>query len=102
VTTIEEDQFKLLKDEMKTNPEIDISFQFESNVFKIEIDDIIDYCYQKDENEIPFKYRLKNINKIVTGFVQKVLIKNCDLINYNSNIFRILNMRMHGKRLDKN
>jgi hypothetical protein len=50
----------------------DISFKYESNVFKIELDDIIDYCYQIDENEIPFKYRLKNINKIIAGFVQKV------------------------------
>ena len=75
MTTIEEHQFNLLKDEMKTNPEIDVSFKYESNVFNIEIDDIIDYCYQIDENEIPFKYRLKNINKIVTGFVQKVINK---------------------------
>ena len=71
-TTILAEEFKLLKDEMITNPDIDLTFQYESNVFKTQLNDLIDYCYQIDENEIPFKYRLKSISKIVTNFVLKV------------------------------
>ena len=71
-TTIIEDEYKLFKDEMKTNPNFSLSFKYESNVCKIDQDDIVDYCYQIDENEIPFHYRLKNISKIIPNYVQKV------------------------------
>jgi hypothetical protein len=66
------DEFKLLKDEMLSNPDIYLSFKYDSNVFSIDTDDIVDYCYQIDENEIPFHYKLKNINKIIKNYVQKV------------------------------
>jgi hypothetical protein len=71
-TRILADEFKILKDEMKTNPTFDISYKYESSVCMIEKDDIIDHCYQLDENEIPFRYRLKNINKIIPDYLQKV------------------------------
>ena len=34
--------------------------------------DILEHCYQIDENEIPFHYKLKNINKIMIDYNQKV------------------------------
>ncbi len=71
-TTILADEYALLKDEMKTNPIFDLSFKYASNVCKIDQEDILNYCYQIDENEIPFHYRLKDINKIIPDFVQKV------------------------------
>ena len=57
---------------MKTNQDIDLSFKYESSVCNIEKNDILEFCYQIDENEIPFHYRLKNINKIIGDFNQKV------------------------------
>jgi hypothetical protein len=57
---------------MKTNPNFDISYKYESNICNMQKEDIIDHCYQLDENEIPFRYRLKNINKIILDFRQKV------------------------------
>ena len=73
------DEFKLLKDEMKTNPNLNLNFKYDSNVFVIDTEDIVEFCYQIDENEIPFHFRLKNINKIIHNYVQKV---NCYKINY--------------------
>ena len=79
------DEYKLLKDEMKTNPNLNLSFKHESEACKIETDDIFDYCYQIDENEIPFHYRLKNINKIIVNYVQKVRNFNC-FYTFNANL----------------
>jgi hypothetical protein len=73
-TTILADEYKLLKDEMKTNPSLNLSFKYESSAFNIDQEDIVDYCYQIDENEIPFHYRLKNISKIIPGYIQKVRV----------------------------
>jgi hypothetical protein len=87
---------------MKANSRMNLSFKYESNVCKIDEEDIVDYCYQIDENEVPFHYRLKTITKIIPNFVQKVriLIKN---LNLNLKfIARILNMLKFGKKLNIN
>ena len=57
---------------MKTNQDLNLNFKYHTDVCKIDQEDIVDFCYQIDENEIPFHYRLKNINKIITDFSQKV------------------------------
>ena len=60
---------------MKNNPNLNLNFKYHTNVCTIDQEDIVNYCYQIDENEIPFHYRLKNINKIIPEYAQKVLIK---------------------------
>lgn len=54
----------------------DLKFEYDSNACKIYADNIVDYCYQIDENEIPFHYRLKHINKVITNYDEKVSRKN--------------------------
>ena len=73
-TSILADEYALLKDEMKMNPIFNLSFKHDSNVCNIDQENIVDYCYQIDENEIPFHYRLKNISKIIPGYIQKVRV----------------------------
>ena len=58
---------------MRTNPAFDLTFKYTSDVCNFNIEDIVDFCYQIDENEIPFHYRLKKINKIIENYVQKVV-----------------------------
>ena len=112
-TTIFSAEYELLKDEMKTNPNLNLNFKFESSVCKIDQEDIVDYCYQMDENEIPFHYRLKNINKIIPGYIQKVrnffrsyalFLTWIQSISFFCSIFeiRIQNMYKFGKKLKKN
>ena len=71
-TRILADEFNLLKDEIKSNPNLNLNFEIKTSIFKMKTPDILEHCYQIDENEIPFHYKLKNINKIMIDYNQKV------------------------------
>lgn len=64
---IEENEFDLLKNEIKLE-NINLNFKFEFETININIENIIDSFYLLDQNEIPQKYRLQDINVIIQGY----------------------------------
>jgi NACHT domain- and WD repeat-containing protein len=64
-TRIVEDEYNIIKNEM-ANYEDEIDLKFELNLENDEkvIDNLLDYCYELDTNEVPARYRLKYLNKI--------------------------------------
>lgn len=57
---------------MKSNENIDLKYKHESPLLNLDVPNIIDYCYKLDENEVPSKYRLQNINILIHGYTQNV------------------------------
>jgi hypothetical protein len=67
-TRILADEYQVLKTETLTNPHFDLTFEIND----LKINDILDHCYRLDENEIPFRYRLLNLNSIISNYNEKV------------------------------
>lgn len=74
-TRIIAQEFDLLRNELKSTRESDLAFELkdetEQRVFKV--DDILSYCYLLDENEIPARYRLQHLEKILENYNDKVI-----------------------------
>ena len=69
---IEENEFNAIKNEINKNNNIDISLNYKSGSVKLQVNDLLEYCYKLDENEIPKCYKLLNINQIIQGYSLQV------------------------------
>ena len=72
-TRIVATEFEIIRSEIKkfTN-EFDLSFSFKYGENLVELENILDYCYELDDNEKPSRYRLKFLNKIFPNLNHKV------------------------------
>jgi NACHT domain- and WD repeat-containing protein len=72
-TRIVADEYELIRSEInKSINNFDLKFKYEYNTdIIVESDNILDYCYELDENEKPFRYRLKYLNKIFPNINHK-------------------------------
>ena len=69
---IELDKFQILKEECLKSCDLSFSLHLPSQN-PIEIENLLEHCYNLDENEIPKKYKLLNADSIIPGFQLKVL-----------------------------
>lgn len=81
-------EYEILRDEMQSSPPEDYELVFEytkaagerpdeepdDKPFHIQIDNLFEHCYELDENEMPARYKLKNMDKIFTDFNHKMPI----------------------------
>jgi hypothetical protein len=66
---IDEHEFEILTEELKNTPDLDLSFKSEeAETEKIYFKNIIEECYNLDENEIPRMYKLLHIDEIIFGY----------------------------------
>jgi hypothetical protein len=63
-TRIVADEFEKLKTELYKFKEIDLTFNYKYGENLIELKNIMEYCYELDENEKPARYRLKYLNRL--------------------------------------
>lgn len=74
-TKILADEFEILKEEIENNFDDELDFKYKSQTNEnlcLDVKNILEYCYKLDENEVPFQYKLLNINKLINRFDQKV------------------------------
>jgi len=76
-------EYEILRKEsqaLQQSNEIDLSFEYESGR-NISFDDVFQECYELDENEIPARFKLKFIERIIPNYNEKVifelLFKSC-------------------------
>lgn len=50
-------------------------FNFEEDEVKILIENMLEFCYELDDNETPARYRLKHIDKIIQNYQENVKLK---------------------------
>ena len=67
-----ESEFLALKSEISKNKNIDIGLNYKSGPIRLKTDDLMEYCYRLDENEIPRCYKLLNINNLIQGYSLQV------------------------------
>lgn len=53
---------------------MDFSFSYKSDELNLDIENIFEFCYELDENEIPARYRLKQLDRVFQNFTDKVNI----------------------------
>ena len=77
-TRIVASEFELIRSEIKTKfkNDFDLSFSYKYGEYLVELENILDYCYELDENEEPSRYRLKFLNKIFPNLNHKVTKKS--------------------------
>lgn len=68
---IELHKFQILKEECLKSCDLSFSLNL-PNETSIEIENLLEHCYNLDENEIPKKYKLLNAYSIIPGFQLKV------------------------------
>ena len=74
-TRILESEYNLFQRELKILNEPDlIQFNYKYKEELIEIGNILEECYELDNNEIPARYRLKHLDRLFPKFNQKVHI----------------------------
>ncbi len=76
-----------MKNELKDDASVDLSFGAEySNIADVnketfpiilQMNNILESCYELNENEIPARYRLKYLTKIFKEYNEKVIIVAC-------------------------
>jgi hypothetical protein len=67
----------------------DLGFNYqnsENGEFNLNIENLFEYCYELDENEIPARYKLKHLDKTITGYDPKVDLG--DLFTFFLNAFK--------------
>jgi hypothetical protein len=71
-------EYKLLGEEIEKNADdYDLSFDYhkedeESKTsFDIEVKNLFEYCYELDENEIPHRYKIKNMDSLFANYNYK-------------------------------
>jgi hypothetical protein len=72
-------EFEILRDELKNLNDIDLKFthtvksEMELDLnYVLDIDNILEYCYELNENETPARYRLKHLDRIFEGYNDRV------------------------------
>lgn len=67
-------EFDLLRSEVKNNSDtINMKFSYnEDPDAAIEVDNLLEYCYELDENELPCRYRLIRLEKCFPNYNPKV------------------------------
>ena len=73
-TRIVATEFELIRSEIKTKltNDFDLSFSYKYGEDLVELENILDYCYELNENEEPSRYRLKFLNHIFPNLNHKV------------------------------
>ena len=64
---INEQEFESLKESLQ-NKNFDCSFELKTTNINVDIKNLIEECYRLDENEVPRKYKLLNIDEILHGY----------------------------------
>ena len=72
-TRIVKTEFEKLKNEIN-KMQIDVTFSYKFKEESIEIENIMEYCYELDNNEDPARYRLKYLYKIFPKINRKVIL----------------------------
>lgn len=68
-------EFRLFQEELRQNKDsIDLKFEFDDKERDIHLktDNILEFCYELDENQIPPKYRLKNLDRLLPKYNSNV------------------------------
>ena len=67
-------EYNILKNEIEYFKEFDTHFEYlnNENGFSLVIENMFDFCYEFDDNEIPSSFRLKNIDKIIPDYNENV------------------------------
>jgi hypothetical protein len=79
-TRIIADEFEILRSELNDHQRTNLDFKYEctfttDDVEKsIKIHDLLDECYELDQNEIPARYKLKYISSVLPEYSEKVVI----------------------------
>ena len=96
---INEQEFKMLNLQLK-NQAIDCSFEYHDpskRDIKVFIKNLVENCYRLDENEVPKKYRMLNIDEILPDYKTvrdlSILIR---ISTFEIFILRNLNIKMCG------
>ena len=71
-TRILEKEYNLLFTELNKRIDVDKTFQYECQGKTITMDNILESCYELDNNLIPARYRLKYLDRLFPGMNQKV------------------------------
>lgn len=72
-TRIIKEEYELFESELKkVKDSFDLEFVFEKDDVKMNVDNLFEYCYELDENEIPARYKLKHLDATIPGYDQKV------------------------------
>lgn len=84
-TRIIKGEYELFSQEMEAYKEIlDLSFVYDNiddpmdsdqKKPQINIKNLFEYCYELDENEIPARYKLKHVDRILNDYDSKVKCK---------------------------
>ena len=101
-------EYEILRKEsqaLQQSNEIDLSFEYESSR-NISFDDVFQECYELDENEIPARFKLKFIERIIPNYNEKVILsyflRVVGHFNFMSYILRILYVKKFGQNWRKN
>ena len=101
-------EYEILRKEsqaLQQSNEIDLSFEYESGR-NISFDDVFQECYELDENEIPARFKLKFIERIIPNYNEKVIfelfLKVVGHFNFMSYALRILYVKKFGQNWRKN
>ena len=70
-------EYLIFTEELKNNADqLDISFDakeiMETDKIALKVENLFEYCYELDENEIPSRYKLKDLEHIFTTYNPKV------------------------------
>jgi hypothetical protein len=60
---------------MQLFKEEELSFKFQDNIRSISVESLFESCYILDQNEVPHRYKLKELSQIIPKFNEKVLKK---------------------------
>lgn len=80
-------EYELLKHELSLES-IDLKFSYKYFDKLIQLENILEDCYELDTNEIPPKYRLKNLDRLFPNINIKVLILKFILFNFKINFLK--------------
>ena len=81
--SIDENEFDIVKEELKSIRNIELSYKFSGEGLHIDMENIFTECYNLDLNEMPKKYKLLFIDEIIVGYDASV--------NKSSKIFLEMN-----------
>lgn len=83
-TRIIKEEYELFAKEIEAYKEaLDLSFHYDEKddshldgaalMPVVDIENLFEYCYELDDNEIPARYKLKHLDRVFTGFDHKVI-----------------------------
>ena len=72
-TRIIADEFEILKNEVINQKSIQLNFSAVIKEKTIKMDNILESCYELDENEIPARYRLAFLSKLFPNINIRVI-----------------------------